>query len=102
MVWYGMVWYGMVWYGMVWYGILWYGMVVRYYALTDSQHVLKLIGSDCTAFGLGCTAFLCDRYFEIRTNKVLGWISTSVLRPGTLRLRRASSTFLVVGTSSST
>ena len=75
---------------------------VGYYALKDSPHVLKLIGSDCTAFGLGCTAFLCKRYFEIRTSKVLGWISTSVLRPGTLRLRRASFTFFLVGTSSST
>ena len=64
--------------------------------------MLKLIGSDCTAFGLGFTAFLYDGYFDIRTGKVLGRISTSVLRPGTLRLRRAPSTFLLVGTSSST
>ena len=64
--------------------------------------MLKLIGSDCTAFGLGCIAFLCNGYFEIRTSKVLGWISTSVLRPGSLRLRRASSTFLLVGASGST
>ena len=57
--------------------------------------MLKRIGSDCTAFGLGSTAFLCNGYFEIHTRKVLGWISTSVIRPGTLRLRRAPSTFLV-------
>ena len=66
---------------------------VRYYALADSLHVLKLIGSDGAALGLGCTAFLSNGYFEILTSNVLGWISTSVLRPGTLRLRRASSTF---------
>ena len=70
---------------------------VRYYASTDSLHMLKLIDSDCTTFGLGCTAFLCNGYFEIRTSKVLGWISTSVLRPGTLRLRRASPTFSWLG-----
>ena len=29
---------------------------------------------------------LCNRYFEIRTSKVLGWISTSILVPATLRL----------------
>ena len=59
--------------------------------------MLKLIDSDCTAFGLGCTAFLCTGYFEIRAKNVIGWISTSVLRPGTLRLRRASSTFSWLG-----
>ena len=47
----------------------------------------------CTVFGLGCTAFLCNGYFEIRTSYVLGWIPTSVLRPGTQMLRRASSAF---------
>ena len=31
----------------------------RYYASTDYLHLLKLIGSDCTAFGIDCTAYLC-------------------------------------------
>ena len=73
---------------------------VRYYALTDSLHVLKVIGSDCTAFGICCTAFLCDVYFEIRTSKALRWILTLVLPA--LRLRGATSTFVLVRTSSST
>ena len=37
---------------------------VRYYAVTDYLHVLKLIGSDCTAFGIGCTAYLCNVSFR--------------------------------------
>ena len=44
---------------------------VRYYTLTYYVHVLMIIGSDNTAFGLGCTAYLCNGYFEIRTRKVL-------------------------------
>ena len=38
--------------------------VVRYYALTDYLHVLKLIGSDCTAFGIDCTACVCNVSFR--------------------------------------
>lgn len=49
----------------------------------------------CSIFLPGCTTFLCNVYGQIRTNKVLG--STSVLRPPTLRLRRASSTFSSLG-----
>ena len=30
------------------------------YASTDSLHVLDLIGSDYTAFGIDCTAYLCN------------------------------------------
>ena len=78
-------------------GIVSHDACVRYYALTDYLHVLKLVGLECAAFGLGCTAFLCNGYFEIRTSTVLGWISTSVLRPCTPRLRRASSTFSWLG-----
>ena len=37
---------------------------VRYYALTDSLHVLKPIGSDCTAFGIDCTTYLCNVSFR--------------------------------------
>ena len=66
------------------------------------MYVLKFIGSYCTAFRLGFTAFLRKRSFQIHMSKVLGWISTSVLGPSTLRLRRASSTFSLVGTSRST
>ena len=33
----------------------------------------------------------------MHTSKVLGWISTSVLRPATLRLQRASSAFAWLG-----
>ena len=38
--------------------------LVRYYALTDYLHVLKLIGSDCTALGIDCTAYLCNVSFR--------------------------------------
>ena len=38
---------------------------VRYYASTDSLHVSKVIGSDCTAFRLGFTA-----YFVLRPNYI--------------------------------
>ena len=37
---------------------------VRYYALTDSLYVLKLIGSDCTAFGIDCITYLCNVSFR--------------------------------------
>ena len=37
---------------------------VSYYALTDYLHVLQLIGSDCTAFGIDCTAYLCNVSFR--------------------------------------
>ena len=30
------------------------------YASTDSVHVLDLIGSDYTAFGMDCTSYLCN------------------------------------------
>ena len=45
---------------------------VRYYALIDYLHVLKLIGSDWTTFGLDCAALLCNGYFQLRMSKVLG------------------------------
>ena len=60
--------------------------------------MLKLIGSDFTAFGL--YRFFSHEYFGIRASNVIGWTSTPVLRPGTLSLRRVSPTFFLVGTSS--
>ena len=33
--------------------------LIRYYAWTVSVHVLKRVGSEYAALGLGCTAFLC-------------------------------------------
>ena len=37
---------------------------VRYYALTYYLHVEKLIGSDCPAFGIDCTVYLCNVSFR--------------------------------------
>ena len=37
---------------------------VRYYAWTDYLHVFKFIGSYCTAFGIDCTAYLCNVSFR--------------------------------------
>lgn len=50
---------------------------VRYLALTCYLHVVKLVSSDFTAFGLACAIFLCKGYFQICASTVLGWISTS-------------------------
>ena len=58
-----------------------YVLCVRYYALADYLHVLKLIGSDCTAFGICCTAFLFNGYFETRTSKVGYWPQLFVRLP---------------------
>ena len=63
----------------------WCGHVnVRYDSLTDYIHVLKLIGSDCTTFGIDCTAYLSNVYF--RYVRVQAWYehtfdTSSVHRP---------------------
>ena len=57
---------------------------VRYYALTDSLYVLKLIGSDCTAFGIDCTTYLCNvsfRYVRVQVWYEYTFDTTSVHRP---------------------
>ena len=67
---------------------------VRYYALTYSLHTC--VGSSLTQIAPHLDQVIADIFRYIRV-KVLGWISTSVLRPATLRLRRASSTFPWLG-----
>ena len=57
---------------------------VRCYAWTDYLHVLKLIGWDCTAFGIDCTAYLCNvsfRYVRVQVWYEYTFDTSSVHRP---------------------
>ena len=54
------------------------------YASTDSLHVLDLIGSDYTAFGIDCTAYLCNvsfRYVRVQVCYENTFDTSSVHRP---------------------